>query len=314
MTGATFTPSDSTLCLQLLVTISWEHQQHPLQALVDSGAAGNFLDFTLANSLHLPIISLDHSLSVTALDGRPLGKGTVTHITAPVVLTVLENHNEKIQFYLIHSPEFPVVLGFPWLSHHSPHINWSLGTVVEWGPKCKSSCLLTRAAPSVPKPPSSLELSQVPSMYHELSEVFSKRRATALPPHRPFDCAIDLLPGSFPPRGRIFSLSSTETQAMEDYIKRLLESHLFVKPEKCEFHVSEVSFLGKRWRLVFPQPRTLSDGAGVSGSRPGPLCRGLSDSTNIMPTAAADLHPRYVLDRAFICLRETSLCGWSPAS
>uniref|UniRef100_A0AAQ4QW53 Reverse transcriptase/retrotransposon-derived protein RNase H-like domain-containing protein n=1 Tax=Gasterosteus aculeatus aculeatus TaxID=481459 RepID=A0AAQ4QW53_GASAC len=27
-------------------------------------------------------------------------------------------------------------------------------------------------------------------------------------------------------------------------LQRLLENHLFVKPEKCEFHVSEVSFLG----------------------------------------------------------------------
>ena len=85
MTGATFTPSDSTLCLQLLVTISWEHQQHPLQALVDSGAAGNFMDLTLANKLHLPITSLDHPLTVTALDGRPLGRGTVNHVTTPVL-------------------------------------------------------------------------------------------------------------------------------------------------------------------------------------------------------------------------------------
>ena len=194
MTGATLT--FSTSCLQIPVTISWEHQQHPLQALVDSGAAGNFMDLTLANKLHLPIISLDHSLSVTALDGRPLGKGTVTHITAPVVLTVLENHNEKIQFYLIHSPEFPVVLGFPWLSHHSPIINWSSGTVVEWGPNCKLTCLLSRAMPPVPKPPSSLEFSQVPSKYHDLSEVFSKRRATSLPPLTPLYMTVFNLQGS----------------------------------------------------------------------------------------------------------------------
>ena len=157
MTGATLT--FSTSCLQIPVTISWEHQQHPLQALIDSGAAGNFMDLTLASKLHLPITSLDHPLTVTALDGRPLGRGTVNHVIAPVLLSIVGSHHEKIQFNLIHSPEFPEVLGVPWLSHHSPHINWSSGTVVEWGPNYKSTCLLSRAMPPVPKPTSSLELS-----------------------------------------------------------------------------------------------------------------------------------------------------------
>ena len=35
------------------------------------------------------------------------------------------NHHEKVQFNLIQSSKFPVVLGFPWLSHQSPIINWS---------------------------------------------------------------------------------------------------------------------------------------------------------------------------------------------
>ena len=220
MTGATLTPSASTSCLQIPVTISWEHQQHhPLLAFVDSGAAGNFMDLTLAKRLHLPITNLDCPLMVMALDGRPLGKGKVNQITAPVLMSIEGDHHEKIQFNLIQTPEFPLVLGFPWLSHHSPHINWSSGTVVEWGPSCKSTCLLSRATPLVPKPPSFFELSRVPSEYHSLSEVFSKEAATALPPHRPYDCPIDLIPGFVPPRGRIFSLSPTETQAMEEYIK-----------------------------------------------------------------------------------------------
>lgn len=49
-----------------------------------------------------------------------------------------------------------------------------------------------------------LDLSRVPPMYYPYQEVFSKRRATTLSPHRPYDCAIDLIPGTIPPRGRIF--------------------------------------------------------------------------------------------------------------
>jgi len=38
--------------------------------------------------------------------------------------------------------------------------------------------------------------------YLDLREVFNKARATYYPPHRPYDCAIALLPGASPHRGR----------------------------------------------------------------------------------------------------------------
>ncbi|XDV48573.1 hypothetical protein PO909_017970 [Leuciscus waleckii] len=44
-------------------------------------------------------------------------------------------------------------------------------------------------------PEEPVNLSNVPVEYLDLKEVFSKSRAASLPPHRPYDCAIDLLPG-----------------------------------------------------------------------------------------------------------------------
>ncbi|CAJ0937392.1 unnamed protein product [Ranitomeya imitator] len=52
--------------------------------------------------------------------------------------------------------------------------------------------------------------------------VFSKRAAETLPPHRPYDCPIDLLPGAEPPRGRVYPLSLPETEAMSQYIQENL--------------------------------------------------------------------------------------------
>lgn len=89
------------------------------------------MDYSLVSRIHFPITSLDHPLCVT-------------------------ENREKIQFNLIPFPEFPVVLYYLWLLYHSPHINWSTGTVVKWGPSCKSSCLLSRAKLPDLKP-SSLE-------------------------------------------------------------------------------------------------------------------------------------------------------------
>ena len=67
-----------------------------------------------------------------------------------------------------------------------------------------------------------LDVSVIPTEYHALLEVFSKARATSRPPHRPYDCAIDLLPGTTPPRGRLYSLSVPETKAMEEHIEESL--------------------------------------------------------------------------------------------
>ncbi len=74
----------------------------------------------------------------------------------------------------------------------------------------------------IPEDLKSIDLSRVPSEYHHLQSVFCKERATVLPPHRSYDCAVELLPGACPPRGRIFSLSSPEQKAMEAYINESL--------------------------------------------------------------------------------------------
>jgi len=61
------------------------------------------------------------------------------------------------------------------------------------------------------------DLSKLPACYR-LKEVFNKFRATSLPPHRPYDCPIELLPGAAIPKGRLYSISGPEREAMNDYL------------------------------------------------------------------------------------------------
>ena len=85
------------------------------------------------------------------------------------------------------------------------------------------------------------DLSNVPREYLDLKEVFSKSRAASLPPHRPYDCAIDLLPGMSPPKGKLYSLSAPEREAMEKYISDSLASG-FICPSSSP---AGVIFCGK---------------------------------------------------------------------
>uniref|UniRef100_A0AAQ4QYC0 Gypsy retrotransposon integrase-like protein 1 n=1 Tax=Gasterosteus aculeatus aculeatus TaxID=481459 RepID=A0AAQ4QYC0_GASAC len=63
------------------------------------------------------------------------------------------------------------------------------------------------------------DLTLVPPAYHDLGKVFSKERVLSLPPHRPYDCHIELLPGASLPKGRLYNISRPEREAMENYIR-----------------------------------------------------------------------------------------------
>ncbi|KAL0204491.1 hypothetical protein M9458_002509, partial [Cirrhinus mrigala] len=197
-------------------------------ALIDSGAAGNFIDRDFVATNHLPILSCAPPVAVAALDGRPLGKGRVEHTTDDLTLCLEPHHQETIHFFIISSPHTPLILGYPWLNQHEPVISWSAGTIARWSPHCKQHhCQPTHLA--IPTPVSTRGRDSIPAEYQDLLEAFSTTKATQLPPHRPGDCAIDLLPGAVPPSGRIFPLSQPESEAMNQYIKEELAKG-FIRP------------------------------------------------------------------------------------
>ena len=106
---------------------------------------------------------------------------------------------------------------------HSPEIDWGKHEILGWGTSCSMRCLQKAHSPAaVPQLEAVLDLKKIPVEYHDLKEVFRKSRATCLPPHQPYDCAIDLKIGTSPPRGRQFSLSRPEREAMEKYLAESL--------------------------------------------------------------------------------------------
>jgi len=220
------TSSSSTL---LLVRLRWAAQTHNCQALLDSGAEGNFMDSTLAHRLHIPLRPLPHHIMVHALNGQKLP--VISHVTEDITLITSGNHSETISFHILDSPLAPIVLGHPWLLLHNPKVDWSSNNILTWCQGCHESCLVS-ACPSVSMSvlqEEAVDLSNVPAEYLHLKEVFSKSRAASLPPHRPYNCAIELLSGKSPPKGKLYSLSVPEREAMEKYISDSLASR-FIHP------------------------------------------------------------------------------------
>nr|XP_057907337.1 retrotransposon-derived protein PEG10 isoform X1 [Doryrhamphus excisus] len=193
------------------------HTSIMVPVFVDSGSDANLISTSLARKLKLRLCPLRHPLTVKAVDGSSLGK--ISHRTHPVKISFPDNHTEKLSLHVFSSSDHEVILGHPWLKQHNPHFDWASGQIVSWGPGCQDNCLVS--AKTVMEQ-GEVNLDSVPECYHDLAAVFSKVKAKSLPPHRVHDCAIDLLPGTTPPRGRLFSLSPPERRAMEEYIQESL--------------------------------------------------------------------------------------------
>ncbi|KAI2655924.1 Transposon Tf2-9 polyprotein [Labeo rohita] len=226
-------PSSTINRCEIPVLLGVEGVSMETIALIDSGAAGNFIDKDFVKINRLPILPCSSPVAVAALDGRPLGTGRVNHITQDLTLRLEPGHQETIRFFVISSPQTPLILGYPWLHLHEPTISWARGTITHWSPYCLQHCFQS-APQSPPRPTTPSPCSSVPAEYQDLLEAFSTIKATELPPHRPGDCAIELTPGTTPPRGRIFPLSQPESEAMKKYIREELAKG-FIRPSTSPF-------------------------------------------------------------------------------
>ncbi|KAI2664083.1 Transposon Tf2-6 polyprotein [Labeo rohita] len=202
-----------------------------LTAMIDSGAALNIIDRTIVEKYQIPTQTCTPPIKIKAINDTLIGEG-ITHQTRTLTLKVGLLHQESITFYIVDSPKHDAVLGFPWLSTHDPDISWYHGELTRWSKFCHENCFHVKpqllGTTSI-ESPASTNTVKIPSCYNDLSDVFSKVKATQLPPHRPWDCAIDLLPNAMPPKSKVYPLSRTETQAMEDYITEALDSG-FIRP------------------------------------------------------------------------------------
>lgn len=127
-----------------------------------------------------------------------------------------------------------VILGRPWMLQHFPSICWNSGEILQWSDSCFENCLQPVKKLSVKQPftrkttpsktidvnsttnerPETSNHQEIPLEYRVFQDVFSKQLATKLPPQRPWDCAIDLLPGP---------LFIPEKKAIEEYIEAALK-------------------------------------------------------------------------------------------
>ncbi|KAK3516573.1 hypothetical protein QTP70_021975 [Hemibagrus guttatus] len=208
-------------------------------ALLDLGSAGNFISGALCRQLLLKTTATPKIYQIHSVTGKPLPQ--VRYSVGPLHLQVGILHTEEIHLLVLEDSMADVILGRPWLEQHNPIISWRTGEILKWGNQYFNDCFPEFPIPSLPSSEeiqvyaTSVENSldkrstDIPACYSRFSDVFCPKEASKLPPHRPWDCAIDLIPGEPVPRGKIYSLSIPEEKAMEEYINEAL-SQGYIRP------------------------------------------------------------------------------------
>lgn len=145
LASATSLISPSKSCTIIPITLRWSGTFVSCNALIDSGAEGNFLDESWALKQGIPLQRREEATPLFALDGSSLPR---VHLqSSPLSLTVSGNHHETLSFLVFHSPYSPVVLGHPWLVKHNPYINWSNNSILSWNLSCHVECLMSANPP-----------------------------------------------------------------------------------------------------------------------------------------------------------------------
>ncbi len=206
-----------------------------VSALLDSDSAGNFISGSLCRHLRLSTSTTETVYEVQSITGKPLTRRHVRHSVGPLQLQIGKLHQETLHLLVLEGSMVDIILGCPWLVQHNPILSWKTGELLKWGDDCFSQCFphLPRPSPAIPvslpihstsiESPVEKQSVDIPSCYAPFSDVFCPRRAAQLPPHRPWDCAIDLISGEPVPRGNIYPLSLPEQKTMEEYIEEALK-------------------------------------------------------------------------------------------
>jgi hypothetical protein len=194
----------------LTVQIHPENQAEPFQSLIDLGTTANFISPIIVEKLHLPKISLNSPRNIHMLNGSLPKTGKVWHKVA--LRFTCQGIPSTAEFLVCPIGDNHTILGMPWLKDQNPDINWKDQKVT-----LPESVQIASEEEAVKNP-----LQGLPSIYHKFSKVFGEEEFKVLPPHRPYDLAIDLQEGAKLHHGPLYSMTELESQTLKKWIEEEL--------------------------------------------------------------------------------------------
>ncbi len=255
-------PREITLPIEIAPLRYRDHLMRT-KALLDSGANTIYIDRSYAQKIRLPLTPLPNPLPVYNVDGTRNAAGDMTHCAE--IIIQFQGHHEKVIAEVTDLGRNQMILGYTWLRHHNPEIDWTSGKVQMT--RCPWTCQTLKGKPPFARQIESEEQDSlahihamkqeasppkaepkpeqlVPRTYHKYLKVFSKKESERMPVRKPWDHAIDLKDTFQPKKGRLIPLSPTEQQEVSDFIDDQL-SKGYIRPSKSP-QTSPVFFVPKK--------------------------------------------------------------------
>ena len=114
------------------------------EAMVDTGATGDFLDQDFVNQAKLPTRKLSQPIPVYNVDGTLNEAGSIREVVDMIM--TYDGHSERILLAITRLGKQSMILGMTWLNKHNPEIDFRAGTVkmTRCLPRCCVGCRTER--------------------------------------------------------------------------------------------------------------------------------------------------------------------------
>jgi Reverse transcriptase (RNA-dependent DNA polymerase)/Aspartyl protease len=239
------------LNVPLTITDPRTQRSDQVQALVDSGSTLTCIDQSFAKAKGYEFKPIT-PIKVYNADGTPNSKGQVTHVVT-LDLT-LRGNRRTMDLAVIDLGNDHLYLGYNWLRMTNPIIDWEKGTLhlpheveeveedqelpnleeidddndeeTEIRKYLRSTTLSTKLAQAENAAKESRTLDQiVPDTYKECMDIFEKQTFDELPPHRPWDHAIDIVKGAdIHIDAKLYPLAPRQQEELDKFLEENLST------------------------------------------------------------------------------------------
>ena len=121
------TNSNNRKSFSLSLQVLKESQNIDTEALIDSGAEGEFADHKFIKENRFPLIPLGSPIKAYNVDGTENIGGRIKYYTW--VTISLGDHRVPTRFLVTNLQKNHLILGLSWLKKYNPRIDWEKGTL-----------------------------------------------------------------------------------------------------------------------------------------------------------------------------------------
>lgn len=202
------------------------------KALLDSGCTTSCIDMEFVRSKSINTTKLPKPIPIYNADGTSNTAGTIKEVVR--LRMTVGQHEEVITFAVTNLGKSKVFIGYKWLKHHNPKVNWRTGQITfdDCPKECNIDLIEAQTSFSAKLAAEANQgkkewvfEEQVPEYLHDFKDVFDEKTfESELPPRRPYDHAIDLKPDWKPIDAKLYPISPADQGEMDKFINKNLAS------------------------------------------------------------------------------------------